>query len=162
MIAPGSSRNSQEESYGSNDMAYNHYLKEARKKTQERNRNSKPSVMHTTSLQNTTNGSKQKPRSNNQTSRSLHVSKSSGVMSNSVPLDLCQTLILQTPFVPPSRIDWDILFQPLFDELLNPPPSVDLPAPEVIALIAEVVAPKPAASTGSPSSTTVDQDAYLT
>ncbi|GKF03707.1 retrovirus-related pol polyprotein from transposon TNT 1-94 [Tanacetum coccineum] len=64
-----------------------------------------------------------------------------------------------TPFVPPSRIDWDILFQPLFDELLNPPPSVDLPAPEVIALIAEVVAPKPAASTGSPSSTTVDQDA---
>ncbi|GJS37704.1 retrovirus-related pol polyprotein from transposon TNT 1-94 [Tanacetum coccineum] len=46
------------------------------------------------------------------------------------------------------------------DELLNPPPSVDLrPAPEVIAPIAEVVAPEPAASTGSPSSTTVDQDA---
>ncbi|GKD25243.1 integrase, catalytic region, zinc finger, CCHC-type containing protein [Tanacetum coccineum] len=52
----------------------------------------------------------------------------------------------------------DLLFQPLFDELLNPPPSVDRPAPEVIALIAEVVAPEPAASTGSPSSTTVDQD----
>ncbi|GJZ77938.1 retrovirus-related pol polyprotein from transposon TNT 1-94, partial [Tanacetum coccineum] len=31
-----------------------------------------------------------------------------------------------TPFVPPSRIDWDILFQPLFDELLNPSSSVDL------------------------------------
>ncbi|GKF20852.1 hypothetical protein Tco_0069490, partial [Tanacetum coccineum] len=31
--------------------------------------------------------------------------------------------------------------------------------PEVIALIAEVVASEPAASTGSPSSTTVDQDA---
>ncbi|GJZ09017.1 hypothetical protein Tco_0543300 [Tanacetum coccineum] len=42
VIAPGSSRNSQEESYGSNDMAHNHYLEEARKKTQERNRNSKP------------------------------------------------------------------------------------------------------------------------
>ncbi|GJS03779.1 putative ribonuclease H-like domain-containing protein [Tanacetum coccineum] len=40
-----------------------------------------------------------------------------------------------TPFVPPSRTDWDLLFQPLFDELLNP------------------------LSTGSPSSTTVDQDA---
>ncbi|GKE20848.1 hypothetical protein Tco_1432360, partial [Tanacetum coccineum] len=79
-------RNSQEESYGSNDTAHNHYLEEARKKIQERNRNSKPSVMHTTSLQNTTNGSKQKPRSNNQTSRSLRVSKSSGVMSNSVTL----------------------------------------------------------------------------
>ncbi|GJV23536.1 integrase, catalytic region, zinc finger, CCHC-type containing protein [Tanacetum coccineum] len=43
--------------------------------------------------------------------------------------------------------------------LLNPPSSVDRPAPEVIALIAEVVAPVPAASTGSPSSTNVDQDA---
>ncbi|GJU94061.1 retrovirus-related pol polyprotein from transposon TNT 1-94 [Tanacetum coccineum] len=64
-----------------------------------------------------------------------------------------------TPFVPPSRTDWDLLFQPLFDELLNPPSSVDRPSPEVIASIAEVVAPEPAASTGSPSSTTVDQDA---
>nr|GEY54682.1 retrovirus-related Pol polyprotein from transposon TNT 1-94 [Tanacetum cinerariifolium] len=36
---------------------------------------------------------------------------------------------------------------------------VDHPAPEVIALIPEVVALKPAASTGSPFSTTVDQDA---
>nr|GEV76051.1 integrase, catalytic region, zinc finger, CCHC-type, peptidase aspartic, catalytic [Tanacetum cinerariifolium] len=36
--------------------------------------------------------------------------------------------------------------------------NVDLPAPEVIALIAEVVAPEPAESTGLPSSTTVDQD----
>ncbi|GJR33858.1 hypothetical protein Tco_1209542 [Tanacetum coccineum] len=79
MIAPGSSRNSQEESYGSNDIVHNHYQNEARKKTQERNRNSKSSVMHTTSLQNTTNGSKQKPRSYNKTSRSLPVSKSSGV-----------------------------------------------------------------------------------
>ncbi|GKF28881.1 hypothetical protein Tco_0095223, partial [Tanacetum coccineum] len=56
-----------------------------------------------------------------------------------------------TPFVPPSRTDWDLLFQPLFNELLNPTSSVDHPAPEVIALIVE-------ASTGSPSSTTVDQD----
>nr|GEZ41711.1 hypothetical protein [Tanacetum cinerariifolium] len=52
-----------------------------------------------------------------------------------------------------------MLFQPLFDELLTPPPSVDHPAPEVIAPIAEVVALEPAESTGSPSSTTVDQDA---
>ncbi|GJY29174.1 retrovirus-related pol polyprotein from transposon TNT 1-94 [Tanacetum coccineum] len=47
----------------------------------------------------------------------------------------------------------------LFDELLTPPPSVDHPVPEVIALIVEVVTPEPAASTCSPSSTTVDQDA---
>ncbi|GJY97117.1 retrovirus-related pol polyprotein from transposon TNT 1-94, partial [Tanacetum coccineum] len=64
-----------------------------------------------------------------------------------------------TPFVPPLRTDWDILFQPMFDELLTPPPSVDLPAPEVIAPIDEVVALVPAISTSSPSSTTVDQDA---
>nr|GEU38534.1 retrovirus-related Pol polyprotein from transposon TNT 1-94 [Tanacetum cinerariifolium] len=86
VIAPSSSRNSQEKSYGSNDMAHNHYLEEARKKTQERNRNLKFSVKHTTNLQNTTNGSKQKPRSNNQTSRSLPISKSSYEMSNDVPL----------------------------------------------------------------------------
>nr|GEU42521.1 hypothetical protein [Tanacetum cinerariifolium] len=52
-----------------------------------------------------------------------------------------------TPFVPPSRTDWDLMFQPMFEELLNPLPSVDLPASEVIALIAEVVASEPAAST---------------
>ncbi|GJY46587.1 retrovirus-related pol polyprotein from transposon TNT 1-94 [Tanacetum coccineum] len=53
------------------------------------------------------------------------------------------------------------MFQPLFDELLTPPPSVDHPAPKVIALIAEVVASEPAASTDSPSSTIVNQDAPL-
>ncbi|GKF75945.1 hypothetical protein Tco_0225389, partial [Tanacetum coccineum] len=74
---------------------------------------------------------------------------SSGLMPNAPP---------SIPFVPPSRTNWDLLFQSLFDELLTPPPSVDRPAPEVIALIAKVVAPEPAESTGSPSSTTVDQD----
>nr|GEZ72523.1 retrovirus-related Pol polyprotein from transposon TNT 1-94 [Tanacetum cinerariifolium] len=59
---------------------------------------------------------------------------SSGLVPNSPP---------STPFVPPSRTDWDLLFQPLFDELLTPPPSVDLPASEVIALIAKVVAAEP-------------------
>ncbi|GJS31428.1 retrovirus-related pol polyprotein from transposon TNT 1-94 [Tanacetum coccineum] len=53
----------------------------------------------------------------------------------------------------------DLLFQLLFDELLTPPPSVDHPDPKVIAPINEVVAPVPVVSTGSPSSTTVDQDA---
>ncbi|GJS22063.1 hypothetical protein Tco_0450695 [Tanacetum coccineum] len=47
----------------------------------------------------------------------------------------------------------------MFDELLNPLPYVDLQAPEVIAPIPEVVAPEHAVLTGSPSSTTVDQDA---
>nr|GFC86558.1 integrase, catalytic region, zinc finger, CCHC-type, peptidase aspartic, catalytic [Tanacetum cinerariifolium] len=42
-------------------------------------------------------------------------------------------------YVPPSRNDWDLLFQSLFDELLNPPPSVVNQAAEVIAPIAEVI-----------------------
>ncbi|GJZ77479.1 hypothetical protein Tco_0642151 [Tanacetum coccineum] len=46
----------------------------------------------------------------------------------------------------------------MFDELLNLPSSVDHPSPEVIALIIEAVALEPAASTGLPSSTTVEQD----
>ncbi|GJR21325.1 retrovirus-related pol polyprotein from transposon TNT 1-94 [Tanacetum coccineum] len=75
---------------------------------------------------------------------------SSGLVPNPPP---------STPFVPPSRSDWDILFQPLFDKLLTPPPIIDHPAPEVIAPITEVVAPEPAPATSSPSSTTVDQDA---
>nr|GEU31030.1 putative ribonuclease H-like domain-containing protein [Tanacetum cinerariifolium] len=64
-----------------------------------------------------------------------------------------------TSYVPPPRNDWDLLFQPMFDELLNPSPSVVNQAPEVIALIAEVIPLVHANSTGSPSSTTVDQDA---
>ncbi|GJV49640.1 retrovirus-related pol polyprotein from transposon TNT 1-94 [Tanacetum coccineum] len=74
----------------------------------------------------------------------------SGLVPNPPPL---------TPFVPPSRIDRDILFQPLFDELLTPPPSVDHPAPKVVAQIDEVVAPVSVVSTGLPFSTTVDKDA---
>nr|GEV66834.1 hypothetical protein [Tanacetum cinerariifolium] len=64
-----------------------------------------------------------------------------------------------TSYLPPLRNDWDLLFQPMFDELLNPPPSVDHQAAEVIASIANVIPPVHADSTGSPSSTTVDQDA---
>ncbi|GJY00980.1 retrovirus-related pol polyprotein from transposon TNT 1-94 [Tanacetum coccineum] len=63
---------------------------------------------------------------------------SSGLVPNLPP---------STQFVPPSRTDWDLLFQPLFDELLTPPPSVDHPAPKIIAPIPEVVALEPAAST---------------
>ncbi|GJW06168.1 retrovirus-related pol polyprotein from transposon TNT 1-94 [Tanacetum coccineum] len=47
----------------------------------------------------------------------------------------------------------------MFDELLTPLPSVDYPASEFVAPIHKVVAPVPAVSTGSPSSTNVNQDA---
>ncbi|GKC95264.1 retrovirus-related pol polyprotein from transposon TNT 1-94 [Tanacetum coccineum] len=57
-----------------------------------------------------------------------------------------------TPYVPPTKNDWEIMFQPMFDEYFNPPPSVASLVPAVVAL-------KPVDSTGSPSSTPVDQDA---
>ncbi|GJR89240.1 hypothetical protein Tco_0213251 [Tanacetum coccineum] len=55
MIAPGSSR------YSSNDMVHNHYLEEAKKKTQESSRNSEPSVMPSARSQSTTNGTSLNP-----------------------------------------------------------------------------------------------------
>ncbi|GKA94954.1 hypothetical protein Tco_0816992 [Tanacetum coccineum] len=294
VIASGSSRNSSKESYGSNDMAHKYYLEVPKKKTQDKNTNLKPSVMHTTSLQNTTNGSKQKPRSNNQTSRSLPVpnSRNSSSFSDSKHFvcstcqkcvfnanhDVCltkflkevnsrikvqypktrnsikpvemitnlikpkrwiskgyrispnkssivhekpntlrsflrwkptgrifkivglrwiptgkmftdcttkvdseppnglndditnpykcnQTLNVNNQFrtrakysisaVPPTKNEWDSLFQPMLDEYFKTSPNVDHPVPKVPTLV-------PAASTSSPSSTTVDQDAPST
>nr|GFA35940.1 integrase, catalytic region, zinc finger, CCHC-type, peptidase aspartic, catalytic [Tanacetum cinerariifolium] len=78
---------------------------------------------------------------------------SSGLMHTTSP---------STSYVPPSRNDWDLLFQPMFDELLNPPPSVVNQAPEAIAPIVKVIPPVNADLTGSPSSTTVEQDAPST
>nr|GFC19555.1 hypothetical protein [Tanacetum cinerariifolium] len=56
-----------------------------------------------------------------------------------ISLGLVRTSSSSTSYVPPSRNDWDLLFQPMFDELLNPPPSVVNQAHEVIAPIAEVI-----------------------
>nr|GFC44732.1 retrovirus-related Pol polyprotein from transposon TNT 1-94 [Tanacetum cinerariifolium] len=52
-------------------------------------------------------------------------------------LGLMQKSSLSTSFVQPSRNDWVLLFQPMFDELLNPPLSVVNQALKVIAPIAE-------------------------
>ncbi|GJS82534.1 retrovirus-related pol polyprotein from transposon TNT 1-94 [Tanacetum coccineum] len=60
-----------------------------------------------------------------------------------------------TLYVPPTKNDWEILFKPMFDEYLNPPPCVDPQVPTVIT-------PEPAVSTGTPLSTTIDQDAPST
>ncbi|GJW61880.1 integrase, catalytic region, zinc finger, CCHC-type containing protein [Tanacetum coccineum] len=67
---------------------------------------------------------------------------SSGLVPNPPP---------STPFVPPSRHKWDLVFQPVFDEFFSPPASV-------ASLVHVEEAPAPVDSTGSPSSTTVDQD----
>ncbi|GJT84284.1 hypothetical protein Tco_1058626 [Tanacetum coccineum] len=70
-----------------NDMGvHNPYLEEAKKKTQESCRNSKPNVMPSARLQSTANGSKPKPRINNQKSRNWPASKSSCVTTKTVPI----------------------------------------------------------------------------
>ncbi|GJW37316.1 retrovirus-related pol polyprotein from transposon TNT 1-94 [Tanacetum coccineum] len=68
---------------------------------------------------------------------------SSGLVSNLPP---------SAPFVPPSRHEWYLVFQQVFYEFFFPLASVASPVPAVKA-------PAPVESTGTPSSTTVDQDA---
>ncbi|GJR01023.1 retrovirus-related pol polyprotein from transposon TNT 1-94 [Tanacetum coccineum] len=68
---------------------------------------------------------------------------SSGLAQNPSPL---------TPYVPPTKKDWNILFQPMFDKYFRPP-SVLFHAPTA------TVAPIPIDTTGTPFSTSADQDA---
>ncbi|GKD71532.1 hypothetical protein Tco_1325622 [Tanacetum coccineum] len=55
-------------------------------------------------------------------------------------------------FIPPSRHEWDLMFQLVFNEFFFPPASVAFP-------VHVEEAPTPVESTGLPSTTTVDQDA---
>ncbi|GJU09627.1 putative ribonuclease H-like domain-containing protein [Tanacetum coccineum] len=73
-----------------------------------------------------------------------HATLSSGLVPNPAP---------SAPFIPPSMKEWDLVFQPMFDEYLNPSPSVDCQVHAV---------PAPVISTGTPSSITIDQDAPST
>nr|GEW68187.1 retrovirus-related Pol polyprotein from transposon TNT 1-94 [Tanacetum cinerariifolium] len=68
---------------------------------------------------------------------------SSGLVPNSVPA---------TPYVPPTNKDLEILFQPMFDEYLEPP-RIERPVSPAQAVQA------PVNSAGTPSSTIIDQDA---
>ncbi|GKA91449.1 putative ribonuclease H-like domain-containing protein [Tanacetum coccineum] len=68
---------------------------------------------------------------------------SSGLVPNPVPA---------APYVPPTNKELEILFQPMFDEYLEPP-RVERPVSPAPAV------PVPVNSAGTPSSTTIDQDA---
>nr|GFA88725.1 hypothetical protein [Tanacetum cinerariifolium] len=72
-------------------------------------------------------------------------SSSGPVLNEMIPGTISSGLVQKsspsTSYVPPSRNDWDLLFQPMFDELLNPPTSVVNQALEVIAPIAKVIPP---------------------
>nr|GEV54261.1 integrase, catalytic region, zinc finger, CCHC-type, peptidase aspartic, catalytic [Tanacetum cinerariifolium] len=72
-----------------------------------------------------------------------HGQISSGLVPNPVPI---------TPYVPPTNKELEILFQPMFDEYVEPPRGERplSPAPAVQA---------PVNSAGTPSATTIDQDA---
>ncbi|GJS90382.1 retrovirus-related pol polyprotein from transposon TNT 1-94 [Tanacetum coccineum] len=71
---------------------------------------------------------------------------SSGLISNPVPV---------APYVPPTNKDLEILFQSMFDEYLEPP-SVERQVPPAPAVQVPII------SGGTPSSTTIDQDAPST
>ncbi|GKC48428.1 retrovirus-related pol polyprotein from transposon TNT 1-94, partial [Tanacetum coccineum] len=68
---------------------------------------------------------------------------SSGLVPNPVPA---------APYVPPTNKELEILFQPMFDEYFETP-SVERPVPPVPVVQVPVI------SVGTPSSTTIDQDA---
>nr|GEU54617.1 hypothetical protein [Tanacetum cinerariifolium] len=88
VIASSESRNSSKNMprFSSNDMVHNHYLEEAKKKTQKRGRNLRPSVMPSAESKRIANGSKPKPMSNTQTSRNWRASKSSFITTKTVPI----------------------------------------------------------------------------
>nr|GEW96159.1 copia protein [Tanacetum cinerariifolium] len=66
-------------------------------------------------------------------------------------LGLMQNHSSLTPYVPPKK-NWDILFQLMFDEYFNPLSNVASLVPAVVTL-------EPDDSTGTPSLTSIDQDA---
>nr|GEY63895.1 hypothetical protein [Tanacetum cinerariifolium] len=88
MIASRNSRISSKNMtrFSSNDMVRNHYLEEAKTRTQERSKNSEPSLLHSARSQSTANGSKPMPRTNNQTSRIWPATKNSFVTTKTVPI----------------------------------------------------------------------------
>ncbi|GKE88469.1 putative ribonuclease H-like domain-containing protein, partial [Tanacetum coccineum] len=69
-----------------------------------------------------------------------------------ISLGLVPNLVPAAPYVPPSNKDLEILFQPMFDEYLEPP-CVERPVSPALAVLALVN------SAGTPSFTTFDQDA---
>ncbi|GJR27770.1 hypothetical protein Tco_1104002 [Tanacetum coccineum] len=69
-----------------------------------------------------------------------------------ISLGLVPNLVPAAPYVPPTNKELEILFQPMFDEYLEPPhvKRPVYPAPAV---------PVPVNLAGTPSSTTIKQDA---
>ncbi|GJR95434.1 retrovirus-related pol polyprotein from transposon TNT 1-94 [Tanacetum coccineum] len=60
--------------------------------------------------------------------------------------------VSQQPCIPPNRDDWDLLFQPMFDEYFTPPSNA-------VSQVQEAVAPRAVDLADSHVSTSIDQDA---
>ncbi|GKD44771.1 retrovirus-related pol polyprotein from transposon TNT 1-94 [Tanacetum coccineum] len=71
-------------------------------------------------------------------------------LMNSASSGLVKNPHSSTPYIPPTKNDWDMFFQPMFNEYFNPPPSV-------VSLVTAATTKIPAHLTGSPSSTPIDQ-----
>ncbi|GJZ20613.1 retrovirus-related pol polyprotein from transposon TNT 1-94 [Tanacetum coccineum] len=69
-----------------------------------------------------------------------------------ISLGLVQNLVLAAPYVPRTNKELEILFQPMFDEYMELPRVERLVSPAPAVQV-------PFNSTGTPSSTTIDQDA---
>ncbi|GKD70793.1 hypothetical protein Tco_1324883, partial [Tanacetum coccineum] len=97
--APSSSRNSKKQSYGSNDMAHNYCLEEAKKKTQDKNKNLKPREMPSANTHHTPSTYTPKPRSINHKSRNWPACKSSVEMLKAAKKQIILGILVhfQTP-----------------------------------------------------------------
>ncbi|GJU41924.1 hypothetical protein Tco_1194881 [Tanacetum coccineum] len=159
---PTTDQNSSKELYGSNDMAHNYYLEEARKKTQDGNRNLKPREMPSARTHHTLNACTPKPRSNNQISRNWLASKSSDVMlkvvqkadhsKNPSSFSDSKHFVYATCQKCVFNVNHDDCVIKFLKEHFNPPLNV-------VSLVHIAAAPRPADLTSSPLSITIDQAA---
>ncbi|GJX32790.1 hypothetical protein Tco_0242645 [Tanacetum coccineum] len=133
VIASSDSRNNSNNMprFSSNDMVDNHYLEEAKKKTRD------SQLIRKTAMASEQFGLG--PELQLMTPGTI----SSGLVQNPSSL---------TPYVPPTKKYWDIMFQPMFDEYFQP-------SPNVVSYVLPAVAPILTDTTGTPSSTSIDQDA---
>ncbi|GKF11474.1 retrovirus-related pol polyprotein from transposon TNT 1-94 [Tanacetum coccineum] len=91
------------------------------------------------------------------TEQMAHVQLSTGpapsfLMPGQISLGLVPNSVPAAPYVPPTNKELEILFQPMFDEYMEPP-RVERPVSPAPAVS------EPVNSTDTPSSTTIDQDA---
>nr|GEV12943.1 hypothetical protein [Tanacetum cinerariifolium] len=176
VIASDSSRSSSKKSYGSNDMAHNYYLEFSPNKTSVVHEKPntlrsclrwKPTgrIFKTAGLRWIPTGkmftdyttkvdSKPPNGSNDDITNPYECDKTLNVSAGTLNLSagLVQNSVYPTPYVPPSKKDYEILFQPLCDEYFNPPPLVVSLDPTAVA------APRAVDLAGSSLTTTIDQD----